>query len=65
MEYNEVGDIYTRIALMLRNQYVIGFYPSNESTTSKWHKLRITVKVPKPLGKVTMFYRNTYQSSDK
>ncbi|MBS1811414.1 MAG: VWA domain-containing protein [Acidobacteria bacterium] len=65
MQYGEVGDIYTRIALMLRNQYVIGFYPNNESEVSKWHKLRIKVDVPKPLGKVIMFYRDGYQSSDQ
>lgn len=65
LQYGEVGDIYTRIALMLRNQYVIGFYPSEESETSKWHKLRIKVNVPKPLGKMTIFYRAGYQSSDK
>ena len=65
MEYGEVGDIYTRIALMLRNQYVVGFYPNNESTTSRWHKLRIKVKVPKQLGKMTVFYRNGYESSER
>ena len=64
IEYNEVGDIYTRIALMLRNQYVLGFYPTDDGAQGKWHKLRIKVKVPKPLGKVTTFYRNAYQSSD-
>ncbi len=65
MEYGEVGDIYTRIALMLRNQYVVGFYPTDESTTSRWHKLRIKVNVPKQLGKMTVFYRNGYESSDR
>ena len=65
MEYGDIVDIYTRIALMLRNQYVVGFYPNNESTTSRWHKLRIKANVPKQLGKVTVFYRNGYESSDK
>ena len=65
MDYSEVGDIYTRIALMLRNQYVVGFYPNGESTTTRWHKLRIKVNVPKQLGKVTVFYRNGYESSDR
>lgn len=65
MEYGEVGDIYTRIALMLRNQYVVGFYPTDESTAARWHKLRIKVNVPKQLGKMTVFYRNGYESSDK
>jgi Ca-activated chloride channel homolog len=65
MEYGEVGDIYTRIALMLRNQYVVGFYPNGESTTTRWHKLRIKVNAPKQLGKLMLFYRNGYESSDK
>ncbi len=65
MEYGEVGDIYTRIALMLRNQYVVGFYPNGESTTTRWHKLRLKVNAPKQLGKLTLFYRNGYESSDK
>jgi Ca-activated chloride channel homolog len=65
MQYGEVGDIYIRIALMLRNQYVLGFYPTDESETSRWHKLRIKVNVPKQLGKMFLFYRDGYQSSDK
>lgn len=64
-EYGEIGDIYTRIALMLRNQYVVGFYPNGESTTTRWHKLRIKVNAPKQLGKLALFYRNGYESSDK
>ncbi len=64
-EYGEVGDIYTRIALMLRNQYVVGFYPNGESTTTRWHKLQIKVNAPKQLGKLTVFHRNGYESSDK
>lgn len=64
-EYGEVGDIYTRIALMLRNQYVIGFYPNNESTTPRWHKLRIKATVPKAIGKTTVFYREGYHSSER
>ncbi len=64
-EYGEVADIYARIALMLRNQYVIGFYPNNESENTRWHKLKINVKVPKQIGKISTYYRNAYQASDK
>ncbi|HEX4948549.1 MAG TPA: VWA domain-containing protein [Blastocatellia bacterium] len=62
-EYGEVGDIYTRIALMLRNQYVVGFYPTDEGAAKRWHKLRIKVNAPKQLGKLTLFYRNGYEPS--
>ena len=64
-EYGEVADIYARIALMLRNQYVIGFYPNNESLTPRWHKIKIKVKVPRQIGKTVTYYRDGYQSSDK
>ena len=64
-EYGEVADIYARIALMLRNQYVIGFYPTDDSGTVRRHKLKINVKVPKQLGKVSTFYRNGYEPSDR
>jgi Ca-activated chloride channel homolog len=64
-EYGEVADIYARIALMLRNQYVIGFYPTDDSGTVRRHKLKINVKVPKQLGKVFTYYRNGYEPSDK
>jgi Ca-activated chloride channel homolog len=64
-EYGEVADIYARIALMLRNQYVIGFYPTDDSGAKRRHKLKINVKVPKQLGKVFTFYRNGYEPSDK
>ncbi len=62
-EYGEVGDIYTRIALMLRNQYVVGFYPTDEAAAIRWHKLRIKVNAHKHLGKLTLNYRNGYESS--
>ncbi len=65
MEYGEVADIYARIALMLRNQYVVGFYPTDDSGANRRHKLRINVKVPKQIGKISTFYRNGYQPSDK
>ena len=64
-EYGEVADIYARIALMLRNQYVIGFYPTDDSGAKRRHKLKINVKVPKQLGKISTFYRNGYEPSDK
>jgi Ca-activated chloride channel family protein len=58
----QTRDIYTRIALMLRHQYVIGFYPSDASSTTDWHKVRIVVNGPKGLGRLALSYRNGYRS---
>jgi Ca-activated chloride channel family protein len=58
----QTRDIYTRIALMLRHQYVIGFYPSDVSSPTDWHKVRILINGPKGLGRLSLSYRNGYRS---
>ena len=58
----QTRDIYTRIALMLRHQYVIGFYPSDVSSPTDWHKVRIMINGPKGLGRLSLSYRNGYRS---
>jgi hypothetical protein len=52
--------VYTRLALMLRRQYVIGFYPSNVTSGTTWHKLNVQIKAPKQLGKLKLSYKNGY-----
>ncbi|HLG14405.1 MAG TPA: VWA domain-containing protein [Blastocatellia bacterium] len=55
-------DIYIRIALMLRHQYVLGFYPSDTTSNAAWHKVRVNVKAPKGLGRLTLAYKRGYPS---
>jgi Ca-activated chloride channel family protein len=59
---SEYGDIYTRIAIMLRHQYVIGFYPSDTTSQAKWHDVRISLTAPKGLGRLSMNYKKGYPS---
>ena len=58
----QTRDIYTRIALMLRHQYVIGFYPTDVASPTDWHKVRIVINAPKGLGRLSLAYRNGYRS---
>ena len=58
----ELMQICTRIALELRHQYTIGFYPSDTSSQSKWHKVKIKLKPPKGLGRLSISYKDGYQS---
>lgn len=51
---------YTRLALMLRRQYMLGFYPTNVTSGTKWHKLQVQIKAPKQLGKLKLSYKNGY-----
>ena len=58
----QMMDIYTRISVMLRHQYVIGFYPTDISSSTKWHKVAVKLAAPKGLGRLSLFYKNGYQS---
>jgi len=59
-DYASAEVVYTRLALMLRRQYVIGFYPSNVTSGTTWHKLNVQIKAPKQLGKLKLSYKNGY-----
>jgi Ca-activated chloride channel family protein len=59
-DYASAEVIYTRLALMLRRQYVLGFYPNNVTSGTTWHKLHVQVKAPKQLGKLKLSYKNGY-----
>jgi Ca-activated chloride channel family protein len=62
MDEPQTRDIYTRIALMLRHQYAIGFYPTDATSAVDWHKVRINVTAPKGLGRLSLSYKKAYRS---
>src|SRR5262245_5957968 len=59
-DYASAEVVYTRLALMLRRQYVVGFYPNNVTSGVKWHKLHVELKAPKQLGKLRLAYKQGY-----
>ena len=65
--YNEpeLVEICTRIALELRHQYSIGFYPTDITSDAKWHKVQVKVNPPRGLGRLSLNYRDGYQSFKK
>jgi len=65
--YNEpeLVEICTRIALELRHQYSIGFYPTDIQSEAKWHKVQVKVNPPRGLGRLSLTYREGYQSFKK
>jgi Ca-activated chloride channel family protein len=62
--YNEelLIEICARIALELRRQYSLAFYPSNTGLDGRWHKVRMKLKPPKGLGLLSLTYREGYQA---
>jgi Ca-activated chloride channel family protein len=43
----ELEDICTKIAIELKNQYIIGYHSTNAAKDGKWRKLRVKVNPPK------------------
>lgn len=59
----ELDDVITRIALELRHQYNVGFYPSNSARDGQWHKMRVRINPPKGLPRLTVRAREGYFAS--
>lgn len=58
----ELTDICWRIAIELRNQYSIGYYPGKLKHDGKWHDIKIKiVNAPKGMPRMKLQYRNKYQ----
>lgn len=61
----ELIEICTRIALELRHQYSIGFYPTDLTSEAKWHKVQVKINPPKGLGRLSLSFKDGYQSFKK
>jgi Ca-activated chloride channel family protein len=57
---NELPDIATKISMELRNQYVIGYHPTDRSHDGKWRKIRVKLQPPKGLPPLTVDAKNGY-----
>lgn len=55
-----------RIALEMRQQYKVSFYPTEETANSKkWHKLNVRVSGVKQPERINLSYRKGYQTFQK
>lgn len=60
MDMNDLGDIASRISAELRNEYVIGYTPSNLKKDGNWRKLKIRLMPPPGLPALTVHNRQGY-----
>lgn len=59
----EMDEIFERIALELRHQYSIGFTPKDFTPDGKWHKVKVKVKPPRGISRLTVRTREGYYAS--
>jgi Ca-activated chloride channel homolog len=60
LDINDLGDIASRISAELRNEYVIGYRPSEVKQDGNWRKLKIRLVPPPGLPTLTVHNRQGY-----
>jgi len=56
----ELKNIYVKIALELRSQYVLGYSSTNHSKDGRWRKIKVKLNPPKSLRKLSVRARTGY-----
>jgi Ca-activated chloride channel homolog len=56
----ELPDIASKIGMELRNQYVLGYRPSNKAHDARWRKLKIKLRAPKGLPPLSVYSKTGY-----
>jgi len=57
---NELPDIAEKISIELRNQYVIGYRPSNLVRDGRWRRIKVKLNPPKGLPPLQVYARTGY-----
>ena len=57
---DELPDIASKIGMELRNQYVLGYRPSNKAHDARWRKLKIKLRAPKGLPPLNVYSKTGY-----
>jgi Ca-activated chloride channel family protein len=58
----QLPDIASKIGVELRNQYLIGYSPANQTRDGKYRGIKVTVLQPRGLPKLKAYWRKGYYS---
>jgi Ca-activated chloride channel family protein len=56
----DLPDIASKIGMELRNQYVLGYRPSNKAHDARWRKIKIKLRAPRGLPPLNVFAKTGY-----
>ncbi len=59
-DVGDMGDIAARISAELRNEYVVGYRPSDIKNDGNWRKLKVRLAPPPGLPQLTVHFRQGY-----
>jgi Ca-activated chloride channel homolog len=57
---NKLPDIATKIGAELRNQYILGYRPSNRLHDARWRKIKVKLRAPKGLPPLSVYAKTGY-----
>jgi Ca-activated chloride channel homolog len=57
---SDLSSVAARIAIELRNQYVLGYYPKNQTRDGKYHTVEVKVTQPPGAPQLKMHWRQGY-----
>jgi Ca-activated chloride channel homolog len=61
----ELPDIAAKIGMELRNQYVLGYKPSNGKKDGVWRKIKVKLKPPKGLPPLSVYAKTGYYAPNQ
>jgi Ca-activated chloride channel homolog len=56
----DLPDIASKIGMELRNQYVLGYHPSNHAHDARWRKVKVKLRTPRGLPPLTVYAKTGY-----
>jgi Ca-activated chloride channel family protein len=59
----ELPDVAAKIGVELRNQYVLGYRPTNAGHNGKWRKVRVKLNIPKGLPQLSVYAKTGYYAA--
>ena len=62
---NELPDIAAKIGIELRNQYVLGYTPTNQTKDGKYRRVKVKLVQPRGLPPLRAAYRTGYYAPTK
>lgn len=61
----ELPDIAAKIGMELRNQYVLGYKPSNAQHNGAWRKIKVKLRPPKGLPPLNVYAKTGYYAPNQ
>jgi Ca-activated chloride channel family protein len=62
---NDLPDIAEKIGIELRNQYILGYHPSDKTRDARWRKIKVKLRLPKGVPPLNAYAKTGYYASSR